>query len=114
MPDELKAGNLAQPFAVGFLIVEHANGEQSQVVVPRDSAIFIGRSPGNQVHIYGAAVSRNHVKVTAKGNEVFVWDLTTPAGTLLNGVSLGRGGEARLQSGDVLTIGKTKITFQSV
>jgi FHA domain len=98
----------------GLLIVEHPNGERSTVFVLESSTMLIGRGASNQIMLCGP-ISRNHAQVRAKGHEVFVSDLSpaTGWGVLLNGVRIEPGAESRLQSGDVLTIEKTKITFQT-
>jgi hypothetical protein len=121
------------PEMIGLLVVEQASGKTEKVFIPRGAIIQAGREPEiasqfmqfirSRPEIKGAIqiiledrVSFLCMEFTVKGAEVFVTDLCSKAGVLrLNNAMLGGlFEETRLQSGDVLEIGHTRITFQEI
>jgi len=92
----------------------------AQVVIPLAEVITIGRisdasdSPRPDVDLsaYGAddqGVSRKHIKIKRKNILVYVADLGSTNGTLLNGRRLIPNAERLLRNGDVLQLGHLKI-----
>lgn len=69
---------------------------------------YLGRSEGDIVLKDGAA-SKKHAMIGFEGGRVFVRDLDSTNGTLLNG---GRIWEAFVDSGDEITIGETVIRVE--
>ena len=68
----------------------------------------IGRRPYNDVVIDNLAVSGEHAALQIAGADYFVEDLNSTNGSYLNGKALKR---ERLNSGDIVEIGKYKIKF---
>ncbi|MGE5176621.1 MAG: SpoIIE family protein phosphatase [Hyphomicrobiales bacterium] len=67
------------------------------------SKIRIGRGRDNDVHIPYQKVSREHAEILLKGDRLFLKDLHSRNGTLLNGASVRRKSELRL--GDTIHVG---------
>lgn len=70
--------------------------------------ISIGRKPHNEVVIDNLAVSGEHSLVTRVGQEIFVEDLGSTNGTLVNGEPIKK---HELQDNDMIEIGKYKLKF---
>ena len=68
----------------------------------------IGRRPYNDVVIDNLAVSGEHAVLQVSGTDYFVEDLNSTNGSYLNGKALKR---ERLNTGDIVEIGKYKIKF---
>ncbi len=94
-------------------------GDQ-QMVIPLAEVITLGRasdisdSPKPDVDLspYGAddqGVSRKHIKIKRKNILVYVADLGSTNGTLLNGRRLIPNAERLLRNGDVLQLGHLKV-----
>jgi pSer/pThr/pTyr-binding forkhead associated (FHA) protein len=76
-----------------------------------DAEIAIGRSQKCHVVLEDKRSSRKHAIIIQKNNKVYLKDLGSANGTLLNGE---RVGEQELHSGDVIRIGDTQFTFKMV
>lgn len=87
------------------LIVER--GAKRGVFSFRASIAVIGRSKGNAVRIPSADVSRKHCRLTTHDGRLWVEDLGSVNGTLLNGARID--GIEWVRSGDNLTVGP--VTF---
>lgn len=68
----------------------------------------IGRTPDNALQIHDTKASRRHTRVVRTGGAWFAEDLGSRNGTLVNDQKISR---VRLASGDVITIGTTRIEF---
>lgn len=68
----------------------------------------IGRRPYNDVVIDNLAVSGEHAALQISGADYFVEDLNSTNGSYINGKALKR---ERLNTGDIVEIGKYKIKF---
>ena len=78
-------------------------------IIPLDkSVINIGRNPENQIILDDLAVSRHHVQLRLIEDRYTLFDAQSTTGTRVNGVQVK---EHRLQSGDVILIGNTKLLF---
>jgi adenylate cyclase len=75
-----------------------------------DGFTTLGRAEGNDIVLSGDSVSRRHVSVRVKEDQVWVDDLESRNGSTLNGKALGKG--AVVRHGDVVTIGENTITFR--
>jgi anti-anti-sigma factor len=79
--------------------------------MPLDEAgFFVGRDPGCRLRTASDTVSRRHAHIRAVGGRVYVRDLGSTNGTLLND-RLIRGQEVEVRAGDRLEIGPLKFTF---
>lgn len=77
-----------------------------------DGEHIVGREPGVSIRLDSPKVSRHHARVTAKGREVSVEDLTSKNGTFVRGVRIQE--QTRLNPGDEIQIGPIKLTFRIV
>lgn len=70
----------------------------------------VGRSADNDIVIDDPTVSRSHAKITCKGNEFFVQDLNSSAGTMVDGRQVQN---STVMSGATLQFGNTSIGLGS-
>ncbi|HEY8518139.1 MAG TPA: sigma 54-interacting transcriptional regulator [Candidatus Binatia bacterium] len=89
------------------LIIQHAGREPFEFVLSR--ATTVGRGPTNDLALDDPAASRRQTMITADGDGWLISDLGSANGTFLNGTRLFA--PARLKSGDVITIGSTRVEF---
>jgi phage shock protein PspC (stress-responsive transcriptional regulator) len=108
------AEGLARQFAVGFLIVQHPDGEKDKVFIPQGGRISVGRRPTSEVFIPDPMVSRDAAVIEAEGASVFVIDLGSRHRIFLNDALLEGGSRSRLKTGDVIKLGNTTLTFQDM
>lgn len=73
------------------------------------SIVLVGRSPSAAIRLTDPTVSRLHARIERRGAGVYVEDLGSRNGTLLNGTPLAR--ETSLASGDRVRVGSTEIVF---
>jgi len=71
-------------------------------------ATTIGRKPDNDIHIDNLAVSSHHAKILTVLNDSFIEDLGSTNGTIINGEKVNR---HALKNGEVIVIGKHKLTY---
>lgn len=71
----------------------------------------IGRTPDNSLPLNDDKVSRHHAKIVRRSGSLWLIDQKSTNGTLVNGDRISA--PHRLQEGDVLTIGRTAITYSS-
>jgi hypothetical protein len=91
------------------LVVLEAGGSSlkpGQVLELTDGAV-LGRAETAQVRLLDVAVSSQHARLSRVGRAWVLTDLGSTNGTLLNDVPVQR--EARLQAGDVLTLGNVRL-----
>jgi hypothetical protein len=82
------------------------NGER---VVPLDQSIVnIGRGDTNDIVVYDSFVSRHHIQLRLRGGTYMLFDVQSKSGTFVNNVTIT---EHRLQSGDVIRIGETRMVY---
>lgn len=75
--------------------------------IDKDS-ISIGRKHGNDIQLNDLTVSGRHTLVTVMGEHVYIDDLGSTNGTLLNGTRIAK---SVLSHGDVIQIGNYQFTF---
>ena len=106
------AGVVASPVAP---VPMPTDGNQLQLVVGGacfplvGSGIVVGRDPRAHIVIDDPTVSRSHIRLDVHGEEVWVEDLGSANGTLVNGAPVTR---RRLQPGDVLLIGDQQLELR--
>lgn len=76
--------------------------------------VAIGRSPGNDLTLEAAAVSRYHATISLRNGEVFLQDLGSINGTYINGQRLPPNEPYILQSGEEIQIGELRLIFYTV
>jgi hypothetical protein len=69
-----------------------------------DGINMLGRDVSNRIRVLDPKVSRKHCKIRKIGQSLFVYDLTTKNGTLVNGRSVT---EHELEIGDEVKVGGT-------
>ena len=74
--------------------------------------LLVGRSPSAGIKLEDQTVSRVHARLECREGQVFVEDLGSRNGTLLNGRPVAR--DALLVPGDRVRIGSTEIVFLGV
>jgi pSer/pThr/pTyr-binding forkhead associated (FHA) protein len=79
-----------------------------------DETIFLGRGAKNDVHIPDHTVSRMHLKIFTIGTALFVEDLKSSNGTLINGTPLEPGEGHQVDGEDIIAIGDTVIRLEGV
>lgn len=72
------------------------------------SVTNIGRQRDNDVILDDPFVSRHHLQIRRRGQDYILFDVREQSGTIVNGVLVK---EHRLQSGDVVQMGKTVMVF---
>ena len=77
----------------------------------REKTLFVGRSSRNDIQIKDTKVSRKHLKIFRIGKTLFVEDLMSSNGTLINGEILAAGEAFEVDDGDTISIGNTAIGF---
>ncbi len=77
-----------------------------------DGEHIVGREPGVSIRLDSPKVSRHHARVTASGGAVSVEDLGSKNGTFVRGVRIRE--LTRLEPGDDVQIGPTKLIFRLV
>ncbi|MBI3832449.1 MAG: FHA domain-containing protein [Planctomycetes bacterium] len=88
------------------LILTSDNGARE---FPVGKGITIGRNGANTIQLEGQKVEDNHAKVAPKGNLLFIEDLDTPHGILVNGKKVTRWS---LNKGDVIEIGGATLRYE--
>ena len=82
------------------------NGRVTQKLSLAKDRILVGRSAECDVRINHVGVSRSHAAIATRGSGVFVEDLESSNGTLVNGK---RVRSAQLRNGDVVEIGSFSL-----
>jgi two-component system, cell cycle response regulator len=93
-----------------YLIVLAGN-EVGKMFKLEQGEIVLGRSHRAEVRIEDDSISRMHAKMTLRGQEVYIEDLQSSNGTLVNGERITKSG---LKDGDKIRLGETvilKFTF---
>ncbi|MGQ5524759.1 FHA domain-containing protein [Chitinimonas sp. PSY-7] len=80
-----------------------------EVKLERDT-LRIGRKPHNDLQIDNLAVSGEHARLSIIGQDLFIDDLDSTNGTMVNGKPIQR---QLLQDNDVVEIGKYRLKYQS-
>ena len=88
-----------------------AKGRQAEL---EGQIVFVGRGAKNDIQINDHSVSRMHLKIFSIGTAVFVEDLKSSNGTLINGTPLEPGEGCQVDGEDVITMGDTVIRLDGV
>lgn len=71
----------------------------------------VGRAKSNDIQLSDPAMSRIHLKISARDNGWALLDLWSRNGTLINGKALEHGEERFVEQGDQITIGMTSFSI---
>ncbi|MBI4491321.1 MAG: FHA domain-containing protein [Chloroflexi bacterium] len=96
-----------EPVTLGWLVEKQGRRAGTQHRLGPGETI-IGRDPDCDIVLDDAAASRRHAKVRQDAQDFVLTDLDTTNGTLVNGQSIV---QHKLQLGDEVTIGETKLAF---
>lgn len=111
--DPKRAQSIATQFALGFLIIERVKPyEREKIFVPPSCRLLAGRGEQNEIDTKDGLTSGRHSAFSADQSNVYVEDLGTKNGTFVNGNRIH--GRHKLESGDIIKIGATKIEFNKI
>lgn len=93
----------------GLEVLEVAQESDIKIgaIIPVRSTISIGRKEENSIVLIDQHVSGNHAKLLIKNEILFIEDLNSTNGTLVNGRKIS--GRVKLYSNDIIMIGNTKF-----
>ncbi len=123
--DEPRGGKLSEAAAAAAALVEAApkateptivvemKGEVVQrIPLGGRSQLTFGRDPSCEIHLDDRALSRRHCRIERRGAALWVLDLKSANGTLLNGQPVKE--PCRLHGGDVIGVGRYTVRFEGV
>ena len=93
----------------GLEVLEVAKDNDIKIgtIIPVRSTISIGRKDENSIVLIDQHVSGNHAKLLIKNDILFIEDLNSTNGTLVNGERIS--GKVKLYSKDIVKVGNTKF-----
>lgn len=91
-----------------ILIVKAGPGKGRKIYLPHGRSISIGRSPENELQIYGEEVSREHSEIVSGAGQYQLIDRSSN-GTFVNGKRIKR---HKLDENDLIQIGDNEFEFQ--
>lgn len=77
--------------------------------IPVGKGVTLGRNGDNTIQLEGQKIEPNHAKVAPKGNLIFIEDLDTPHGVMVNGKKVARWA---LNKGDIIEIGPASLRYE--
>ncbi len=92
---------------VARLIVQDGPS-MGRAVTIKAMKFVIGRGPDCQLKVASASISRSHASIERRGHRLFLRDLASTNGTLLNGRPL-RNRETEIRDGDRIRVGKMSL-----
>jgi hypothetical protein len=104
-------GGPAAPAAEAWLVAERGGGLEAGERFDLIGGLSIGRSRDADVQIEDRYASGIHARVFHREARVYVEDMNSTNGTLLNDATLK--GEAELMDGDILRIGDTEFRLET-
>jgi adenylate cyclase len=88
--------------------------QKGQTIAFAGDTVFVGRSSTNDLQIFDSSISRKHIKLFRLENLVFVEDLKSTNGTLVNGEPIEPGEGVQVGEGDTISLGNTTIRLGSI
>ncbi|MGD2117429.1 MAG: FHA domain-containing protein [Chromatiales bacterium] len=89
------------------LVIVHRGRIEKNIPLRHDSMI-IGRKSESDIRLDENLVSARHARIFQKNGRVYIDDMSSTNGTRVNGERIN---EARLQTGDQISIGNYKLVF---
>jgi serine/threonine-protein kinase len=105
--------NAGSPFDGASLVVQWGNGSAAQhgvVALPAGAVLRIGRADDNALRLRDPYVSRHQAEIAPRDDGHVLRDLRSRHGTYVRGLPVG---EARLNDGDIITVGRTRLTYHA-
>jgi adenylate cyclase len=88
--------------------------QKGQTIAFSADTVFVGRSSTNDLQIFDSSISRKHIKLFRLENLVFVEDLKSTNGTLVNGEPIEPGEGVQVGEGDTISLGHTTIRLGTI
>ena len=96
-----------------FLVIE--GPLKDKIIEFRNGTVFCGRHPNmNDISILDITVSRKHLKIFNIGEYIFIEDLKSKHGTMVNGKVIEPGEGFQVNKGDLIKIGNTVMRLTEV
>ena len=86
------------------------DGNTREVVVPINKRLVVGRASDCDVRLQGNTVSNHHLEITDEPTGLFIHDMNSSNGTVLNGTKLTE--PAALKNHDEILLGRSKVTVE--
>jgi hypothetical protein len=109
----LPAGRCAGPFDGASLVVQWGSGSAAQhgvVALPAGGVLRIGRADDNALRLRDPYVSRHQAAIVPRDGGHVLRDLRSRHGTYVRGLPVR---EVRLTDGDIITVGRTRLTYHA-
>lgn len=91
-----------------LLEMKNELGQTVNFPLAHESAIItIGRRKENDIVLSDLSVSRNHARIVVKEDSVFIEDLNSANGTLINGAAIDH--SVAIKIGDEILIGENRL-----
>lgn len=97
---------------MGFQLVISEGKEAGREFEFDQASVVIGRTADCDVILYEAGVSRKHARVTSEGAGIFIEDLGSSNGTLVNNARID--GKHELRDGDLISMGPVIFSFKPI
>jgi len=94
---------------LGLLKVNHGPDKEREFPLRRGRVEIIGRGQTATIRLCDPQVSRYHCRLQYDGDKVLLSDSGSSSGIFVNGERVSR---HELQTGDVIVLGETQISFQ--
>ncbi len=88
--------------------------QKGQTMQFSGDTVFVGRSSTNDLQIFDSSISRKHIKLFRLENLVFVEDLKSTNGTLVNGEPIEPGEGIQVGEGDTISLGHTTMRLGEI
>jgi len=87
------------------------NGRKIDELLLTRNVMTIGRKIDNDIRLEDTTVSSHHARIIQKDAGIYIEDCDSTNGTLVNGIPVQ---DRKLQSGDVVVVGKYTLNFEQV
>ncbi len=98
--------------AVRLMVESGPDQGRELAIVEFDRAYSVGRGPGLDLTLADPDASRRHIEVTRRGQSLWVKDLGSKNGALLDGLKLQPKRDTLWPRGKPVTLGATSLTFE--
>ena len=85
----------------GFFLTDETSGEQHDLV----NGAVIGRTTGEMLFPLDIRMSGKHARITVDGSDVYIEDLTSRNGVIINSKRIEAGKPVRIYPGDIIVMG---------
>lgn len=85
--------------------------DKRQTIEFGGDSLLLGRSPESDLQIKDPFVSRKHLRIARKGEQIFIKDLNSRNGTFVNGEPIQPGVEVELPEGVPVVMGMSVLCF---